>query len=542
MTTDVTKAPTPIEFKLIPLASIIESPWNPRHHFDPVKEANMKASLIAHGQLTIALVRPIAGGKFELAAGHRRFRGAKAAGLATLRCEVREMEDGPFCEILGIENDERDNLHPLDQAESYKLLMEHSGYDVAKIAERIQRSHDFVHDRLRLLQLIPALKADFLAGRFLLAHAILLAKLSDEQQAKAMSTRVAHAGMSRTIGGLYRDQEATLDKGEFPFVPVSPAELQEWINDNCRFEPEAVQLEEDFPETAALLESAQETGVKTVYITDGYQVSQGARDVNVKTIPERSWKRADGEEGSKTCDKAVVGIYADGDRRGEAIGVCVSKTSCTVHWGAEVKARHEREAKREKNPNATAGKPKKAKALKPYTPAQIKAKRTTSIRVAAAKPMEAVLERAHLKPSRQLIAAARTWATKQARVKGSLSAEQLIVAQFAARFGSIEWVLRERIGELKIFGVDQVLKIVKVDTCIYCGCGAENACDLGYNPKTYGRLRCNWISKAPFVCSNPVCVAQHEKAGGKLDAKAKAAVGAAVLDDAAAADDFDDED
>jgi len=289
-----------------------------------------------------------------------------------------------------------------------------------------------------------------------------------------------------------------------------PGELQEWVNAHCRFTPDAVQLEEDFPETAVLLEAAHETGTQTVYITDGFMVSRGARDVNEKTIPERSWERADGEQGSKTCDRAVVGIYADGDRRGEAIGVCIARTSCTVHWPAEVKARQAREAKRAKS-GAAPAKAKKPAALTAYTPEQITQKRLVSLRLAAVKPVEQLLAHAHLKPSRKLVAAARAWVAKEAGVTGSLNAEQLLVALFVESFGDVlEWKLRERPQTLAVFGVDAILKTVTVDTCLYCGCSQENGCRLGEDTH-YRAITCKWISKTPLVCSNPICRAQFEK-------------------------------
>jgi ParB/RepB/Spo0J family partition protein len=515
---------TTAHLQLIPIADLHESPLNPRQHFDATKLMELAVSMKTHGQFMPALARPNAKG-FELAAGHRRYRAAKLAGIATLEVKVLAMTDTEFVEILAIENDEREDVHPLEQAQGYRLLMERAGYDVAKIATRVGRSHDFVHDRLRLLQLIPELRAQFLDNRFLLAHAIILAKLTPEQQQQAMSTKPIHPGMSAQTGGLYR-RDLTLDKKLFPYVPTSPSELQEWVNKNCRFEPDAVQLEEDFPETAVLLEAAGETGTKTVYITDGYAVSQGARDVNEKTIPERSWERADGEFDSKTCDRAVVGIYADGDRRGQAIGVCVSKTSCTVHWAAEVAHRKAREAKKAKGGAAASTKRTKAPALKAYTPQQIKAKRTVSIRAAAEAPLEKLIRSAHDKPNDKLVAASRAWALKEAELKGTFSAEQLLVALFAAEaMNSMEWKLRERPQDLAAFGVDQILKAVKVDTCVHCGCSEKNGCSLGRD-RNYQTIACKWISKTPFVCSNPVCVKQFEKAGGKVAAAVKDSVAA----------------
>lgn len=335
------------QLQTIPFDKLIESPWNPRKRFDKTAQETMTASMQTHGQFVPGVVRPI-GGKFEIGAGHRRSRSAKLAGLPGFLAIVRPMDDSAFCELLAIENDEREDVHPLEQADGFKLLMERSGYDVAMIARRVNRSHEFVHDRMRLLNLIPELKTQFLENRFLLSHAIILARLAPQNQKRAMDTGpVNRYEGGRDAGGLYRE-DTTLDEKAFGYVPRSPGELQEWVNNHCRFKPDAVQLEEDLPETAVLLEAAEETGTKIVYITDNYMVSSGARDVNEKTIGKDHWTRADGLEGSKECDRAVVGIFADGDRRGTGIGVCVSKTSCEVHWKSNVLAHRARAADRKK--------------------------------------------------------------------------------------------------------------------------------------------------------------------------------------------------
>lgn len=352
---------TPATLQLIPLTELHESPLNPRQHFDPVQLASLTDSMRQHGQLTPVLVRPRPAGGYELAAGHRRYRAAKAAAIGALEAKVRELDDAAFAEILTIENDEREDIHPLEQAQGYRLLMEKAGYDVARIASRVQRSHDFVYDRLGLLRLIPALKKHFLDGHFELGHAVLLSRLSTDQQEQLNDVGGADNGRysgTRDVSGLWRIDYSLFDdedekSGRWAYQAHSVGELKRWIDDHIRFRPEAEVLEELFPETAVVLEAAQETGTKIIYITHSYRVSDEARDAKIRTIGNAHWKRADGEpdaEGnpSQACEHAVVGIFAAGKDRGQAIGVCVTKGRCAIHWKAEAAAAERRKKQKAK--------------------------------------------------------------------------------------------------------------------------------------------------------------------------------------------------
>lgn len=354
---------TKAKLESLALSAIVESPKNPRRYFDPKKLGDLVASMKAHGQLTPALVRPV-GKKFELAAGHRRFRAAPRAELETLDCIVRDLSDVEFIEILTIENDEREDVHPLEQAAGYKLLMTDAGYDVAKIAARLQRSHDFVYDRLSLLQLIPPLKQHFMEDHFTLGHAVILSKLTADQQRDI--THVDEASNGRFNGGesglwridysLFHDEEEKA--GRWPYQPHSVGELQQWVNDHIRFRPEEVQLETQYPETEAMLVAAAEAGAPVYHITSGYNVGRDARDPTQRTYGERSWRRADGLEDSTPCELSGVGLFVDGKERGTAIGVCVRRDTCLVHWGTEVRAAEKRRKDREQ---ANAGDPAAAK-------------------------------------------------------------------------------------------------------------------------------------------------------------------------------------
>lgn len=341
------------DVRLLPLAELHESPLNPRKDFDPVALKQLAENMLQIGQLTIGLCRPRPTGGYEIAAGHRRRRAAALGGIPTLRMEVRELDDRLFVEILNVENLQRDDLHPMEEAQGFRTLMETCGYDIPRIGERIGRERDYVYDRLKMLKLTKELQRLFRAGRFLLEHAKILARLSPDQQTRALGT----AKHQFTDGGLLEVEHAhgveleALEDPKDPTVrtkPRSPRELQHWIDRHIRFQAEKVDTPNLFPETAAKLAEAQAQKEKVVAITREYRVPDAARDGVERTYGDSDWRRADGVAekdpwtgrlvGGKPCEHAVLGVLVAGPGRGDSFPVCVEKKKCAIHWPEEVKA------------------------------------------------------------------------------------------------------------------------------------------------------------------------------------------------------------
>ena len=134
-----------MEFANLKVDVIEPSPCNPRRHRNKVEDADLMASISTHGILTPLLVRPIPdSGKYQIAAGHRRYEAAKKLNLATVPVQVREMDDKEYMEILHVENLQREDVHPLDEAIGYKELLEQGGYDVATLSARLAKSESHV--------------------------------------------------------------------------------------------------------------------------------------------------------------------------------------------------------------------------------------------------------------------------------------------------------------------------------------------------------------------------------------------------------------
>lgn len=344
-------APT---FRSIPLDELRESKLNPRRHFDATALAELTESVRAHGVLTPTLVRPI-NGHFEIAAGHRRYRAAKAAGLAELPAVVRAMDDVAFLEVLVTENLQREDVHPLEEAEGYRALMK-AGYDVQRIADRVGRSIKYVYDRMKLLELTKEAKELFFDGRITAGHAVILARLKAADQTRVIGSRARNAYDTRGGGlfvddhGLFEDDAEDLEekKGDSMdrLKPVSVRELQSWIDRNVRFDRAAVDPML-FPETASTLTEAKQAAEKIIPITHDYHVQPEAKADGERTYGPMSWRPATGvseqEPGggswskskkAKTCEKSVLGVFVVGQQRGETKRVCVNKT-CEIHWPKE---------------------------------------------------------------------------------------------------------------------------------------------------------------------------------------------------------------
>ena len=344
----------PMELHEIPLAALRESPMNPRKHYAPGPLAELAASLKEKGVLTPLTVRAMPASRcpdpkmplYEIGAGHRRYRAGKLAGLEVVPCIVREMTDTEFLELLVVENDQREDVHPLEQADGYKRLMLLDGYDAKRIADRIGRSEKFVYDRVKLLGLTPLAQQLFLAGKMTAGHAILLARLTAEQQARAIG-KGEEDGRYRT--GLFQGEGAGADlfeedtprpKGPLAayegMKPVTVRELDYWIAEHVRFD--AAKADPFlFP---AVVTAVEEAPKPLVPITHNHHVQDDARDGNVRTYGPASWKEA-----TKPCPYTQGAVIVVGEGRGDVLQVCLSshRDQCATHWAKEKK---EAEARR----------------------------------------------------------------------------------------------------------------------------------------------------------------------------------------------------
>lgn len=337
-------------FEEIPIGHVYESKHNPRQHFDEAALHELADSVKTVGILTPLIVRPriIKGHEngVEIAAGHRRYRAAKLAELATLPCRVMELDDQTFMEILTVENLQREDVHALDEAKGYEALMA-APYTmtVQTIADKVGRSVKYIYDRVKLLALTKEAQDLFWNGTITAGHAIILARLLPAEQQRCLEDR--REGLLRPELGLYDPLKEEAGEDDDPLKACSVRELQAWVDRRVRFNPQQADAML-FPETVQLVDEASELQRKIIPITYEYLVHEDVRNAE-RVYSERSWKRAD----DQPCERSVLGVVASGPHRGEAFDVCIDKKKCLIHWKEEVKAA---EKKTKAQPNSPAAK------------------------------------------------------------------------------------------------------------------------------------------------------------------------------------------
>ncbi len=153
----------------------------PRKHFDEEALSELAESIAMHGVIQPLLVRPISDGGYQLIAGERRWRASRMAGLTQVPVVIREMSDSEAMELALIENLQREDLNPVEEAEGFKLLMDTYSLTQEQAAERVGKSRPAVANALRLLSLPAKVIALLKEGKLSSGHARALLPLKDEK-------------------------------------------------------------------------------------------------------------------------------------------------------------------------------------------------------------------------------------------------------------------------------------------------------------------------------------------------------------------------
>ena len=175
------------------------NPDQPRRAFHEAELAELTESIRARGVLQPILVRPAPGaaGEYQIVAGERRWRAAQRAGLHVVPILLRELTDAEVLEIGIVENVQRADLDPIEEAAGYQVLMDRFGRTQAEVAQTVGKSRSHVANAVRLLSLPAAVREHLIAGRLSSGHARAIAaapdpeRLADEIVAKGMSVRQA---------------------------------------------------------------------------------------------------------------------------------------------------------------------------------------------------------------------------------------------------------------------------------------------------------------------------------------------------------------
>ena len=298
------------EYVTLPLDRIRESTTNPRQRFDDLEE--LAASIRTHGLLQPILVRPLRK-DFELVVGARRLRAARLAGLSSVPAQVKPLDDRSAREVQIIENLQRQDVHPLEEADGYKALLESTpSCTIEEIAANVGKSKAYVYQRLSLTRLAPQVREVVASDALPLSYALKLASLDAATQLEALER------CFRPLGGDAKYSREWLE-------PIG--RLQEWLGEHARLDPRSEQAKVLLPELAAQVEEAEQAQAATVLAVSTLHFHTDRREP--KPILARSWKLA---EGKHKCQYARPAVIELGEQQGRFIQVCIEKKKCAKHW------------------------------------------------------------------------------------------------------------------------------------------------------------------------------------------------------------------
>lgn len=178
------------------IEAVIANQDQPRQHFDAEKIAELAASIKTHGLLQPIIVRRQAAGKYSIIAGERRWRAAKEAGLTQIPCIVRVLDEQQIQELSLIENIQREDLLPLEEAEAYRSLLEQYGYTQEALAGQLGKSRSHIANTLRLLTLAPQYQDMLQRGAISAGHARALLSLDDPAKQARLAGQIIKQGLS----------------------------------------------------------------------------------------------------------------------------------------------------------------------------------------------------------------------------------------------------------------------------------------------------------------------------------------------------------
>ena len=180
----------------IPIKDIKPNPRQPRVRFDPEGLEEMARSIEAFGVVQPVIVRSL-GTDYELVAGERRWRAARAAGLEKVPAIVRDSTETDSLEMALIENLHRDDLNGIEEAAAFQQLLDDFGITHEELSRRVGKSRAQITNTLRLLQLPPSIQQQILEGRITTGHARALLALQEEPELQEkLALRIAKEGLS----------------------------------------------------------------------------------------------------------------------------------------------------------------------------------------------------------------------------------------------------------------------------------------------------------------------------------------------------------
>ena len=237
---DFTNEPEVKSSLFLPSSQVESCAAQPRKQFDPDALADLADSIRQHGIIQPLTVRKLQSGYYQIIAGERRWRAARMAGLSQVPVVVIEADDRKAMELAMIENLQREDLNPMEEAEGYRTLMEQYGLTQEETSQRVGKSRSAVANALRLLHLSDEVRALVEEGKLSGGHARALVPLTAELQKKAAAVIIKDDLSVRQTELLVKKltadkpQKPAKDAGSVDYAAEAARELSERLGRPCR--------------------------------------------------------------------------------------------------------------------------------------------------------------------------------------------------------------------------------------------------------------------------------------------------------------------
>ena len=232
--------------RMVPLDRIESNPEQPRLAFNQETLDELAASIREHGVLQPILVRPRGPNRYQLIAGERRWRASRIAGVETIPALIEDIDDDTALEISIIENLQREDISPLDEAAMYDRMLREHGYSIRKLAEKLGKDKGYLENRLRLADAPVEIRELVSLRKDTLSHAYELMKVEDPKKRRRLAEQVARGELTLVklrdkIEGRRSRPAAIAEADEDLGGAEAPAEPETWVESK----PNPVELSED---------------------------------------------------------------------------------------------------------------------------------------------------------------------------------------------------------------------------------------------------------------------------------------------------------
>ena len=218
--------------KVFKIRDIEPNPDQPRKYFEKEKLEALAASIKEHGLIQPIVVKKQSNGMFQIVAGERRWRAAKLAGLTEVPCVEGEYTEKQVMELALVENLQREDLNPIEEAEGYRKLMDTFGLTQEDVAERVGRSRSAVANSLRLNGLSAKIKNMVIAGDLTQGHARALLSVEKESDRIALAEKIIAEGLN--VRQVEKLAAKVVTEKAVPAIVVPDKNVEKYFKDLAR--------------------------------------------------------------------------------------------------------------------------------------------------------------------------------------------------------------------------------------------------------------------------------------------------------------------